>query len=55
MNIPHAEWCTIENPMQNCFRCHMDSEKKKYGDSVQFYEWDTLTLWVDKDWNLSPQ
>jgi len=31
----------------------MQSEKEKYGDSVQFFSGDTLTVNIDEEWNLA--
>lgn len=49
----HSPWCCKTNRVPNCFACYMASQKEKYWDSVQFFEWETLTLKVDGKWNLS--
>lgn len=50
--MDHAQGCTETSKVPNCFACHMESEKEKYGDNVQFFSGDTLTVEVTEDGKL---
>lgn len=50
----HSPWCTEQNRVwYPCFACHMESEKEKHGDNVQFFSGDTLTVEVAEDGRLN--
>lgn len=51
----HAQGCTETSKVPNCFACRMESEKEKYGDNVQFFSGDTLTVEVEEDGQLHVQ
>lgn len=53
--MDHATGCTATSKVPNCFACHMESEKEKYGDNVQFFSGDTLTVGVTEDGQLHVQ
>lgn len=53
--MDHATGCTEQTRVPNCFACHMESEKEKYGDNVQFFSGDNLTVEVTEDGKLHVQ
>lgn len=50
--MDHAQGCIEQNRVPNCFACHMEAEKEKYGDNVQFFSGDTLTVEVAEEGKL---